>query len=678
MSELANPGRLAAPSAPVNHRWRVGVLSVTAVVIAGCVAAALAALVPARNIIPGLPDAGPLTSLSLPAVKALFDLMAAATVGWLIAAAALAPPQRSGLVDVSGYRALRAASLSATVWAVAGLALVPLTLSDTQGRPLSQSLGAHAIMTALGILTNMRGPAIAAVIAIVIAIGARMVMRPVWAFILLGLALVALLPMAVAGHTAQAGDHDLAVDSLLYHLVGATVWVGGLIAFIGLARQRAKHLDTIARRYSTLALIAFVVVAASGVINAMIRMPFLSDLWTTDYGRLITAKIAAVAVLGAIGFLHRQRTLPLIGERGEARPLIRLAVVEVVIMAITIGIAATLSRTATPPPTGVVPSDIAQVLGYDLPGPPTVANLLLYWRFDLIAGTAAIVLAAVYVIGVIRLRRRGDSWPVGRTIAWLVGCATLLIATSSGFGAYGHAQFSIHMIEHMFLAMMVPIFLVLGGPVTLLLRTLPPSGREDPPGLREAVVGLVHSRVSRFLTHPLIVLPLFIASFYVLYFTELYSLMISTHVGHLIMTIHFVLTGYLYYWVVIGVDPAPRKLSAPVKLAVVLVAMPFHAFFGLALMSSHELLAADYVHRLALPWVTDALSDQQLGGGIGWGFTEIPLLVVMIALAAQWSRSDERQSKRDDRRARRDQDADLAAYNAMLAKMAEYDRVSRD
>ena len=321
-----------------------------------------------------------------------------------------------------------------------------------------------------------------------------------------------------------------------------------------------------------------------------------------------------------------------------------------------------------------MPSNIALVLGFDLPGPPSVANLLLFWRFDLIVGTASIAGALLYLLGVLRLRRRGDSWPGGRTAAWLLGCLTVLLSTSSGLAAYAQAEFSIHMIMHMALAMLAPILLVLGGPVTLMLRALPAAGKDDPPGIREAVVALVHSPVTKFLTHPLIVLPLFIASFYVLYFTPLFDIMISSHLGHLIMTVHFLIVGYLYYWVIIGVDPAPRRLSAPVKLAVLLAAMPFHAFFGLALMSSHQLLAANYFTELSLPWVPDLLADQRLGGGIGWGFTEIPLLVVLIALMWQWARSDERQSRREDRKADADQDADLAAYNAMLAVMADHDQ----
>lgn len=661
----------------VGRSWRVTVIAATITVIAGCVAAALSALVPSRVAIPGLPDAGALTDLGLPAVKAVFDLTAALTIGWLIAAAALAPPQRSGVFDVGGYRAIRAASLSASVWAVSSLALIPLTLSNTVGRPLSESFGANAVLTGLSVLDSMRGYAIAAVVAALIAIIARFVLRPTWAFVLLAGALAALVPMALAGHSAQSGDHDLAVDTMLYHLLGVSIWVGGLLAFLGLARQRAAHLDVIARRYSTMALVAFIAVAASGIGNAWIRLPYLGDLWTTDYGRLILLKAILLVALGGFGYLHRRRTLPAIRDGGDARPLIRLAAVEIAVMAIAIGVASALARTATPPPTPNAPSNISLVLGFDLSGSPTFPRLMLDWRFDLLAGTGSVLAAALYLLGVRRLRRRGDDWPIGRTVSWLLGCFSVLMATSSGLGRYAIAQFSVHMMEHMLLGMLAPILLALGGAVTLLLRVLPAAGRDGVPGLREAVLALLHCRLTRFFTHPLIVLPLFVGSFYVLYFTPLFAQLMSSHLGHLLMTLHFLVVGYLFYWVIIGIDPTPRRFPHMAKLGLVLAAMPFHAFFGLAVMSSNTLMAPNYFRSLALPWVPNLISDQHLGGAIAWGAAEVPLLVVMVALAAQWARSDEREARRRDRFTQGRADPELDAYNAMLAKMDALDRGRR-
>ena len=271
-------------------------------------------------------------------------------------------------------------------------------------------------------------------------------------------------------------------------------------------------------------------------------------------------------------------------------------------------------------------------------------------------------------------RKRGTHWPAGRTVAWVLGCLLVLLATSSGLGRYAEAQFSLHMVGHMVLGMVAPILLVLGGPITLALRILPAAGRDRPPGLRELIVSVLHSRVVRVLTHPLVVFVLFVASFYAIYFTSLFETMISSHVGHLLMNAHFLAVGYLYYWVIIGVDPAPRRVHPMVKLGMLIGALPFHAFFGLALMNSRQAMAAEYYNSLGLPWLTDLVADQRLGGAIAWGATELPMIIVMIALLAQWARSDEREARRSDRQGDRAEDDELDSYNRMLAQLAERDR----
>lgn len=653
--------------------WTVTAVVVAAALIAACIAAALSAIVPSRTEIPGLPSAGSITEFALPAVKAIFDFSAALTVGWLLAAAWLAPPQKSGILDVGGYRAIKAASLAATLWSVSALALIPLTLSDTLGKPISQSITADWVLSGISILDSVRAALIAAIAAALIAVLARVVLRPGWAAALLVVALIAVIAQANTGHSAQSSDHDVAVDTMIFHLVGVTIWVGGLVAFLGLARQRANHLSVIAHRYSSIALVAFIAVALSGFGNAWVRITYLPDLWLTDYGRLVLLKAGLLIGLGVIGYLHRRTTLPAITNGGDRRPLIRLAAVEVCIMAATIGVASALSRTATPPPSAVAPSDTELALGYDLAGPPTFVRLLVDWRFDWILGLGVIAAAVLYLVAVRRLRRRGDAWPVGRTVSWVAGCVFILFATSSGIGRYAEAMFSIHMIAHMMLGMIAPILLVLGGPVTLALRALPAAKRGQVPGLREAIVGALHSWPARFITHPIVAFALFIVSFSALYFTPLFETMITSHLGHLVMNLHFLFVGYLYYWVIIGIDPTPRRVQPMIKLAMLLGALPFHAFFGLALMNSHTAMALDYYNGLSLPWLTDLVGEQRLGGAIAWGATEVPIIIVMIALLAQWAKSDEKEAARSDRAGDRQTDEELDAYNRMLAGLAKRD-----
>ncbi len=339
----------------------------------------------------------------------------------------------------------------------------------------------------------------------------------------------------------------------------------------------------------------------------------------------------------------------------------------------TFGIAVGLGRTP-PPPLHTEPSPVELAIGYGFDGPPTVARVFFDWRFDLIFGTAAIVMAVLYVLGVRRLRGRGDAWPMGRTLAWMCGCAALLFTTSSGLGRYMPAMFSMHMVAHMMLSMLVPILLVLGAPMTLALRALPTAGRGEPPGPREWLLAALHSRVSRFLTNPIVATVVFVAGFYGLYLGGVFDAAVSNHAAHVLMNVHFLLSGYLFYWVVIGIDPTPRQIPQLGKVAMVFASLPLHAFFGVVLMGMDTVLGETFYRSLLLSWHTDLIGDQRLGGGIAWAAGEVPLVLVMIALLIQWRRSDQRTAKRLDRAADRDDDAELAAYNAMLAKLAQAGR----
>ena len=310
-------------------------------------------------------------------------------------------------------------------------------------------------------------------------------------------------------------------------------------------------------------------------------------------------------------------------------------------------------------------------LGYQLPDPPNALRLLTVWRFDVLLGVAAVVLAGAYVVGVLRLRRRGDSWPPGRLVAWLFGCAALLFATSSGVRAYGSAMFSVHMGEHMALNMFIPVFLVLGAPITLALRALPAAGAGHPPGPREWLLWLVHSPVSRFLSHPATAFVLFVGSLYAVYFTPVFDTLVRYHWGHEFMSLHFLITGYLFFWGIIGIDPGPKRLPFIGRLGMLFAVMPFHAFFGIATMTMTQILGGTFYRSLDLPWLASLNDDQHLGGAIAWGSSELPIIVVVVALVAQWARQDRRTAVRTDRHADAHYDDDLDAYNAMLRELAK-------
>ena len=619
-------------------------------------------------------DSAPVNLYGLTIVRVIAEICMVLTIGSLLFATFMVAPQRSGVLDVGGYAALRIAGLAAAVWCLAALASVVFTEADAIDKPVSQVLNADTFMTLLGIIEQAKAWLITALIAMVVAVGTRFALSWGATAVLFGLALFGLTPVAVTGHSSSGGQHDLATNSLLFHLVAASLWVGGLVALLVFGRRftTGSALRLAATRFSATALACWIVMAGSGAINAWVRLP-LGELFGTEYGLLVVAKTAALIVLGGFGFVHRQRTVAAIEAGGSSNALVRLAAVEVLVMFLTIGIAAALARTP-PPGLNYEPDRIELQLGYPLDGPPTLWTLLTDWRFDLVFGTLAITLAVLYVLGVRRLRARGDAWPVGRTLAWLLGCLVLLVATSSGFGRYSPAMFSIHMETHMMLSMLAPVLLVLGGPVSLALRALPVAGRDGPPGPREWLLAAVRSPMSKALTHPVVALVLFVGSFYVLYFSGLFEVAVEKHWAHLLMNAHFLIVGYLFYWPVIGVDPSPRRLPHVARLGMVFASLPFHAFFGVILMGMQTVVAEPFYQALALPWAADLLADQRLGGGIAWAAGEVPLLLVLVALLVQWAKADDREARRVDRRADDDGDADRAAYNAMLRKLSGDDR----
>jgi putative copper resistance protein D len=665
--QLVAPGVRSSPVWPV--LFGVGLL-------AGAIAAGIGALSLADALAAtGLPNPGPATTYGLPFVRAAGEIAAVLAAGSFLFAAFLVPPQANGVLDVGGYRALRLGTAASAVWTVCAALLVALTVSDVSGQPLREHLNPISVWSAASIIDTATAWRWSAFIAAAVTLASLPVLRWSWTPALLAGALITLVPLGLTGHSSAGGAHDLATNSLLIHLIAGALWAGGLLALLAHAMRSGEHADLAARRFSAMALWCFVAMAASGVVNALVRIQ-LPELVRSEYGWLVIGKFVALCVLGFIGWRQRRSGLAALSTDPEARgPLIRLALVEAAVFGATFGIAVGLGRTP-PPPLISEPSPVEVAIGYDFAGPPTVARVLFDWRFDLIFGTAAIVMAVLYLLGVRRLRRRGDAWPMGRVLAWMCGCAVLLFTTSSGLGRYMPAMFSMHMVAHMLLSMLVPILLVLGGPVTLALRALPAAGRGEPPGLREWLLAALHSRVSRFLTNPIVATLVFVAGFYGLYLGGIFDAAVSNHAAHVLMNVHFLLSGYLFYWVVIGIDPTPRQIPQLGKVAMVFASLPLHAFFGVVLMGMDTVLGETFYRSLRLSWHTDLLGDQRLGGGIAWAAGEVPLVVVMIALLIQWRRSDQRTAKRLDRAADRDDDADLAAYNAMLAEMARRDTQS--
>ncbi|MHC6629448.1 cytochrome c oxidase assembly protein [Streptomyces globosus] len=299
--------------------------------------------------------------------------------------------------------------------------------------------------------------------------------------------------------------------------------------------------------------------------------------------------------------------------------------------------------------------------------PPFTLGRALEFSFDAFFLIGSLVGLGLYLWGVVRLKRRGDAWPAGRIVAFCAGVLSVALMMCTKLNDYGMVMFSVHMVQHMVISMLSPILLLLGAPVTLALRALPPAGRGRK-GPRELLLALLHSRYMRVVTHPAFTIPMFIASLYALYFTPLFDFLMESKPGHIGMMVHFLAVGLVFFWPIMGVDPGPHRPGYVMRMLELFAGMPFHAFFGIALMMASEPMIGTYSNPPASLGI-DPLLDQQWGGGIAWAFSEIPSVLVLIALMYQWYHSEQRAAKRSDRAADRDGDAELEAYNAYLASL---------
>ncbi|NRQ38967.1 bifunctional copper resistance protein CopD/cytochrome c oxidase assembly protein [Nonomuraea sp. NN258] len=628
------------------------------------------------RIIPGLPDAGVVVRWGLPVSKLAMDVAGLATVGLLLMAALLLPNDK-GVLGKPAAEYVRAASWSALAWAGAAFLSIVFTTADAWGRTVPQILNREYLIGQATDTTQGVALTLVVLFSVAIALFSRGAITAGAAAGLLAFALVTLLPPPLTGHLSSSPNHDLATSSLSLHLLSIALWVGGLAVLALHALRKQPQLEVAAARFSTMALVCYAGVGLSGVFSLVARLTAVSDLWTSQYGMLVVAKIVAFVLLGYVGWWHRQRTLADL-QAGKPRAFTRLAGGEMLLMLATVGLAVALAR--TPPPQFTVPGDRAyDLLGFPMPPPITLGNVLSMWWFDLFFAAVAAALAGLYAAGVWRLWRRGDKWPVGRTVSWFIGVLVLVLATQSGLARYAKVLFDVHMIEHMMLSMIVPIFLVLGGPVTLALRALKPAARRGDRGPREWITTILHSRFSKVITHPAIATAIFVGSTYVLYFTPLFEKAMVEHLGHIVMTSHFLLSGCLFFWVIIGVDPGPNRLPYVGRLLMLFVTMPFHAFFGVALMMTGTVMAPGWYEQLGRTWGPSLVQTQIDGGAIAWGFGEIPTLLVLLAIAMQWYRDDERQARRADRKAARSGagDPELDSYNAYLARLNRKDKVDK-
>ena len=614
-------------------------------------------------------DPGDLVRWGLPISRAVMDVAMATTIGALVIAAFVFAESSKQL-----RTAMNTAAAASVIWVISGLLALNFTYLNVTGTAFSfdqaQGSGFWLFVTQIELgqyqLLNLAGGVVASILAI-------SSQRLTSAALTAAVAFVALVPMALTGHASGTANHGMAVNSLGLHLLAISIWVGGLIA-LTVVRYRAGVSQAEVGRFSSLALFSFGLVFLSGLINAQLRIGTLEN-WMSEYGILVLLKMAALAVLGIIGAAYRRKLVASISSKPKA--FWRIVGLELAIMAIAIGLAAGLSRTAPPVnPTELVGTTPAELLtGQKLPPELTLTTFFTQFKPDLLWLVVAASAIVAYLLGVRRLRLRGDKWPLGRTVSWVTGMLLLAFITSGSLNAYQEYLFSVHMVAHMLLTMAVPIFLVPGAPITLLSRAVEKRS-DDSRGVREWALWAVHTKYARVISHPVIAAVMFAGSLVVFYFTPIFGWSTNEHIGHEWMVLHFLITGYLFVQSIIGVDPGPHKIQFPLRVMLLIGTLAFHAFFGLALMAGEGLLLPEWFGAMGRTWGPTPLEDQKIGGAIAWGIGELPTAALTIIVSVQWFRSDARDARRLDRAADRGGNKDLENYNAMLSKLADRDQGS--
>jgi putative copper resistance protein D len=276
--------------------------------------------------------------------------------------------------------------------------------------------------------------------------------------------------------------------------------------------------------------------------------------------------------------------------------------------------------------------------------PFSLSRVFTVWEWDPALLALTVVAVGLYLAGVWKLRSRGDRWAVGRTVSFVVvGMGSFYFAVASGLGSYDTTLISVHMVQHMILSMVVPLFLALGAPVTLALRTLPRRPRRW-------LLAVLHSRVAKVLTFPPLTLLLFVVSPWALYFTGWYGAQLRSPYVHEMTHLHLVLVGCLFFWPLLGVDPIPGRVAYPFRMLLIFLTLPFHAFLGVTIMNQTDLIAGEWYRSLEMGWLPNPHDDQHLAGGILWGSGDLVGLTFFGVLFVQWVRASMREAEREDRR----------------------------
>ncbi len=309
----------------------------------------------------------------------------------------------------------------------------------------------------------------------------------------------------------------------------------------------------------------------------------------------------------------------------------------------------------------------AIAVGYHGPPQLTFPRAFISWTLDPWSLAVIVVLGAAYLAGVRRIRRRGEPWPAGRIIAFCgLGLGFVVVATMSSIGVYYAVLFYMRSVQTILFLLVVPLFMAMGRPLTLVIETVPRFG----PWLQRAIV----SKPARLALFPGITAFVLVLTPFLIYFTPWYAAgfrsVLVAQLTHLALAV----PGFVFFWTLLRVDPVPRAYPYVVTLWVSAAEVLGDAFLGLACIADTSRLGGAYYHALARPWGPSLATAQVLGGGVLWVFGDVVGLPFLAAQLIQMIREDEADAQVIDA----ELDARDAAAVAIAAGAGGADGAGRD
>src|SRR6202046_2792546 len=296
-------------------------------------------------------------------------------------------------------------------------------------------------------------------------------------------------------------------------------------------------------------------------------------------------------------------------------------------------------------------AELTRTLGSGYQGPPelTVTRVFTQWTLDPWMLALVLVLAGGYLAGA----RRQPGWPTGRRIWFLgLGLGFLVIATMSWVGVYQPVLFYVRAVQTVLLVLVVPLFLVLGRPISLAIAVFPRAGAR--------IEAAIRSRPARILTFPAITTFALVAVPFVMYFTSWYTAVFHSTTLRELTYLVLMAPGYVFFWTLLRVDPVPKEYSYAVSMWITGAEVIGDAFFGIAVIADQTLIGAGYFHALARPWGPTLATDQVIAGGVLWILGDLVGLPFLGAQLIHMMRQDESEAARID--------AELDAQQAQQAQ----------